>query len=199
MQLHGAWREALEEARRARERMTEVPHPAIGMAHYQLGELYRLRGELADAEEAYRRANECGRPPQPGLAMLRLAQGHTSAAAAIERAVEDAPDRVIRTRMLPTAVEIMLAGGRVDDARSAADELLDLAAGVDAPYLHAAAAHSNGAVLLAEGDPKAALKALREAWRNWQPAGALRGGPVPHPHRGGLPGRRRRRQRGAGV
>ncbi len=169
MQLHGAWREALTEARRARERMTEVPHPAVGMAHYQLGELHRLRGELADAEEAYRRANECGRPPQPGLAMLRLAQGQTSAAAAaIERAVEEAPDRVIRTKMLPAAVEIMLASGRVDDARSAADELADLATGVDAPYLHAAAAHSNGAVLLAEGDPKAALKALREAWRNWQ-------------------------------
>ena len=169
MQLHGAWREALEEARRARERLTEPPHPAIGMAHYQLGELHRLRGELADAEEAYRRANEGGQPPQPGLALLRLAQGRTDAAiAAIERAVDEAPDHVTRARMLPAAVEIMLADGRIDDARSTADELARLAAGVGAPYLHAAAAHSGGAVRLAEGEPKAALEALREAWRKWQ-------------------------------
>lgn len=169
LQLRGAWGDALEEARRARERLTEPPQPAIGMAHYQLGELHRLRGELAEAEGAYRRANESGRRPQPGLALLRLAQGRTdAAAAAIERAVEEAPDRVVRAKMLPAAVEIMLAGGRVDEARSAADELAALAAGVDAPYLHAAARHADGAVLLAGGAPRAALDALREAWRGWQ-------------------------------
>lgn len=169
MQLHGRWRDALTEAQRARKRLAEPPHPAIGMAHYQLGELHRLRGELDEAEGAYRRANECGRPPQPGLALLRLVQGRLDdAAPAIERAVEEAPDRVTRAKMLPAAVEIMLAGGRVDHARAAADELADLATGVDVPYLRAAAAHSDGAVLLAEGKPKASLEALREAWRRWQ-------------------------------
>lgn len=169
LQLGGAWGEALEEARRARERLTEPPHPAMGMAHYQLGELHRLRGELGASEEAYRRANECGRPPQPGLALLRLAQGRIDAAtAAIERAVEEATDHVTRVKMLPARVEIMLAADRVDDARAAADELVDLAAWVDVPYLQAAAAHARGAVFLAEGEPKSALEALRAAWRQWQ-------------------------------
>lgn len=169
LQLRGAWRHALDEARRARERLSRPPHPAVGMAHYQLGELHRLRGELAEAEQAYRLANECGRRPQPGLALLRLAQGRVQAAVtAVERALEEAPDHLARARMLPAAVETMLAAGRVDAARAAADELSEVSAAAGAPFLAAAAASGEGAVLLAEGRPEAALGALRDAWRRWQ-------------------------------
>ena len=170
--LRGAWREALDEAGRARERLSRPPHPAIGMAHYQLGELHRLRGDLAEAEQAYRQANECGRRPQPGLALLRLAQGRVDAAvAAVECAIEEAPDQLARLTMLPAAVEILLTAGRREAARAASDELTGLAATAGVPFLLASAAHCRGAVLLAEGQPAPALGALQDAGRRWEGLG----------------------------
>ena len=71
MQLHGDWLEAAAEARRACERLSEPSRqPGLGAAFYQLGELYRLRGEAAEAEGAYQQAGRLGRRPQPGLALL---------------------------------------------------------------------------------------------------------------------------------
>ena len=76
LQAHGAWAEAVDRGgARAAARLSEPPHPALGLALYQQGELHRLRGELADAERAYRAASEQGREPAPGFALLRLAQG----------------------------------------------------------------------------------------------------------------------------
>lgn len=170
MQLHGAWQNAMDEAHRARERLSQPPgQPALGAAFYQLGELRRLRGEFAKAEEAYRQAHQHGRQPQPGLAQLRLAQGHVdAAAAAIRGVVDEARDRVTRSKVLPAYVEIMLAAGDVQSARIAADELSEIAADLDARILHAMAARADGAVLLAEGESGAALDAFRRAWAAWQ-------------------------------
>ena len=93
MRLHGDWPDAMEEAQRARERLSG--HPAVGMVFYQQGELHRLRGEFAEAEEAYRQANQWGHSPQPGLAELRLAQGDVVAAtiAALSQVAVDLGDR----------------------------------------------------------------------------------------------------------
>lgn len=169
MQLHGAWREALTEAQSACRRLEDPPHPAVGMAHYQLGELHRLRGDLAAAEEAYRRAHGSGRSPQPGLALLRLAQDRVEhAAASIDRALHDAGDRLARARLLPAYVEVMLAADRVPEASSAAAELAELAADTGAAMLKAAALHARGAVLLAEGEATSALDLLRDALVEWQ-------------------------------
>jgi ATP/maltotriose-dependent transcriptional regulator MalT len=170
MQLHGAWPDAMEEARRAYERFLQpTAHPAAGAAAYQLAELHRLRGEAAEAEEAYRLASRWGREPQPGLALLRLAQGQLAAArAAIRRVLDEATDRPDRARLLPAAVEIALAGGDVPAARAAADELAGAAEELDAPLLAATAAAADGAVLLGQGDARAALAALRGAWTAWQ-------------------------------
>lgn len=170
MQLHGAWSDALDEAQRACERLSQPSaQPAVGIAFYQLAELRRLRGEFAKAEEAYRQASRWGRIPQPGLALLRLAQGRVdAAAAAIRRVADEAQDRVTRSRLLPAYVEIMLAACDVQAARAAAGELAETAAAIDAPFLQAAAAHAIGAVLLAEGDTRAACDAFRQAWRSYQ-------------------------------
>jgi DNA-binding NarL/FixJ family response regulator len=167
LQLHGAWPDAVGEAQRACERLSG--QPAVGMAFYQQAELHRLGGEFALAEEGYRQASEFGHSPQPGLALLRLAQGQGGGAlAAIRLAVDEAQDRVTRARLLPALAEIALSAGDVPLARGAADELSRVAAAFNAPLLHAISAQATGAVLLAEGDPKAALQALRPAWKAWQ-------------------------------
>jgi DNA-binding NarL/FixJ family response regulator len=139
------------------------------MAFYQLAELHRLRGELAKAEEAYRQASQQGRTPQPGLALLRLAQGQVgAAAAAIRTALDQAQDRAARSKLLAASVEVTLAASDVPAARATADELAEIAGDVGAPLLRAMAAHARGAVLLAEGDARAALATLRHAWTAWQ-------------------------------
>ena len=170
LQLQGAWTDASAAAAKACERLLlRAGHPASGAAFYRCGELCRLRGEFTAAEEAYRKASRYGRTPQPGLALLRLAQGQTDAAAtAVRLAMDEARSGPARTRLLAAHAEIMLAAGDVASARKAAEELTVLADGLDAPVLHAMAAHARGAVLLAEGDGRAALGALRQSWAIWQ-------------------------------
>jgi DNA-binding CsgD family transcriptional regulator len=174
MQLHGDWDEAIEEARSAARRAARSNHRrSLGEAAYVQGEVHRLRGSGAAAEAAYREASGYGREPQPGLALLRLAQGNTDAAvAAIRRAVSEAPDRASRERLLPARVEIELAAGDEDAAREACAELAALAEGTDAGVLPAMAAQARGTVALAAGEPAAALADLRAAWRVWEDVGA---------------------------
>jgi ATP/maltotriose-dependent transcriptional regulator MalT len=170
MQLHGAWPDALAQAQLACERLSDPPgQPSVGNAYYQRAQLLRLRGDLRGAEEAYREASQWGRSAQPGLALLRLAQGRLDAAeAAIRREVGEMKDGSRRCGVLPAYVEIMLGVGDAESARSGADELQALAQDVGAPPLRAAASQANGAVLLAEGDVRGALESLRAAWSTWQ-------------------------------
>jgi DNA-binding CsgD family transcriptional regulator len=170
MRLHGAWSDALEEARRACEWLARPPgEPAAGEAFYQRAELHRLRGEFDEAEEAYRRGHRWGRRPMPGLAQLRLAQQRVDDAAAIIRqAVTESRERHVRARLLPAHVEIMLAAGDLAAARDAAHQLAGFAEVFDTALVRAHAAEAEGAVLLAEGDPESALEKLAGAWRGWQ-------------------------------
>ena len=142
MRMDGSWQEAIEEAQRAAERCLKGENPvAAGEAHYQRGEVHRLRGEHTAAVEAYREASGHGWEPQPGLALLRLAQGSGKAAeAAIRRVVSEAGDVGKRARLLPAYVEIMAA---VDDLRAAEEgctELDSIARGEEEPGALAAMA-----------------------------------------------------------
>ena len=169
MQLQGAWPGAIEEARRAFARSQGIDQRAAAAACYQQAEVHRLKGDFADAEEAYRSASRLGLEPQPGLALLRLSQGHTdAAAAAIRRAASATPDRLKRIGLLPAYIEIVLAAGDIQDARNACRELRELAKTLDTGVAGAMAAQASAAVNLAEGDAQAALGALRRAFDVWQ-------------------------------
>jgi len=174
MLLQGTWTEALEEARHAEDRCDRGDEPD-GVAHacYTQGQLHRLRGDFAGAEEAYRRAALLGRDPQPGLALLRLAQGKRDAAwSAIHRALDESRIEAARARLLPAAVEIHLAVGDLDGARTAVRELAEIARAFDEGVLDTIVAHWEGAVAMADGDGAGALATLRRAWRGWQTLGA---------------------------
>ena len=120
MQLGGSWTDALDEARRAHQRCLEGQNDfAAGEASYRQAEIHRLRGEHTAAERAYREASSRGREPQPGLALLRLAQGDGDAAlASIRRALAEADQPSKRVALVPACVEIMVAADRVDEART---------------------------------------------------------------------------------
>ncbi len=174
MQLHGAWHDALEEARLARERCEQAMNrAATGQALYQQGELHRLQGDYDAAEAAYREASSFGREPQPGLALLRLAQGDRDAAqAAIRRVLGETTEPLLRAVFLPAYVEILLAADERDEARHASGELDAIAAGSSRPMLEAIAAYTRGAVELGDGDARASLAPLRRASQLWQEIGA---------------------------
>lgn len=167
--LQGAWRDALNEAERACEMLSgPPPWDSLGSAFYQLAEIQRLQGEFEQAEESYRNATHAGRDPEPGMSLLRLAQGRVDVAlSAIRRALEEKRDPIERSKLLPAYVDIMLGSNEVPAARDAALELAEIAADLDSPYLDALAAHALGAVFLAEGDAKPALAMLRNAQGLW--------------------------------
>lgn len=168
LQQHGEWPDAIDEARRACERLS-TGEVATGGAYYRQAEIHRLYGQTAEAEDAYRRASELGWQPHPGLALLWLALGRVDAAvAAICRVLGEATEPLARARLLPAVVEILLTAGDVPAARTAQLELAAIAERHQQGALTAMAAQTRGAVELAGGDPTAALIALREACQLWR-------------------------------
>ena len=169
MRRTGAWRESLAEAEEAERRARDTDRRALGEAAYVRADVHRLRGEHAASEEAYREASRLGREPQPGLALLRLAQGDPGAAvAAIRRALAETEGAPGRAELLLAAVEISLATDDVPAAQAASTELQGIAEDRQGGVLRAMAAHARGAVDLAEGRAGAALTALRDAWQGWE-------------------------------
>jgi DNA-binding CsgD family transcriptional regulator len=170
MQLRGNWDHAAQDAHDACGLLTSGEgRPMAGAAFYRVGEIHRLRGEFTKAEAAYARANERGRKPYPGLALLRLVQGQVDAAAVSIRGVlVDTRAPAARARVLAAAIEILLAARDLDNARAATGELTDIANRIGARLLHAAAAHATGAVRLAQDDVGGASTALRQAWEIWR-------------------------------
>jgi class 3 adenylate cyclase len=179
MRLRGDWARAEEQAIQACEEHQDYHRGITGGGFYEIGEIRRRRGDFAAAEEAYRKANEFGISPQPGLALLRLAQGKVDAAAtAIKRELADESiDPLSRTRLLPAQVEIALAGGELRRAREAADEFEQVAdrfrvGGQRTPALEGAVQLTSGQIRLAEHDWEGAAKAFRAARETWDRVGA---------------------------
>lgn len=173
--LQGGWDRAEDELRRATTELKAfAAGPPMADGLYALGEIRRLRGDAAGAEEALREAHALGRSPQPALALLRLAEGKVgTAAAAIESALRDeGSDPWARARLLVAHVEIALAANEVATARAAAEELGKIVDGYSSPALEAGRHEAFGRVLHAEGDAAAAAGELRSAIRRWREVGA---------------------------
>jgi DNA-binding NarL/FixJ family response regulator len=169
-QLRGGWSEAMEQARTAAERFKQgiVNQRALGKAWYRQGEIHRLRGAFAEAENAYQQASSFGDDPQPGLALLRLAQGKSdAAAAAIRRAVSERTQPLERVALLPAYVEIAIHVGELDRASAACKDLEEIADLQATEVLRALSAQERGRLLLAQDDPEGALESLRRASALW--------------------------------
>ena len=169
MRQRGAWDDALEEFSRAADRY-RLAHTlaAIGLAEGERGDVFRLRGEYAEAEASYQRAGEHGFDAQPGLALLWLARGSLdAAAAATRRLVAETVDLVGRCRVLPAAVDVLLAVDAIEEARSVAALLDEVASNAGSSAMLALSAYASGAVELASGDAAGALPYLRKARQLW--------------------------------
>jgi len=168
--LRGDWSRAEAEAVRATEELLSFNSALAGEALYETGDVRRRLGDLAGAEAAFERAHELGFEPQPGLALLRLAQGKVEAAVAALRVAitGTSGSRLHRTRLLWAFADAALAADDLDAARTAVDELDAIARGSDAQVLGATAATVRGSLLLAEADVPAALTSLRQANASWQ-------------------------------
>ena len=169
IQFHGEWSKALEETRDACELLTRPPgEPAAGEAYYRKAELHRLLGDFEEAEDSYHDAAKWGRKPQPGLALLRLAQGHGDAAeTSIKNTLQETKDTTSRAELLPAVVIIMIAVKHTEEALEATKELCGIADEFDAPYLYAISSYCQGAVYLAEGNVQPALEHLQKALKLW--------------------------------
>lgn len=174
LELSGDWDEALAEARRVAERATLASgNEGANLALYRLGELYRLRGQLNAAEEAYRAASQLGVEPQPGLALLRLAQGKSEQAlSSLRRLVASESDALERLRFLPSYIEILLVRSERDEATRAVADLSAIAERFAVPLICALAAEARAQLALCLGDAQSALPELRRAFQIYQELGA---------------------------
>jgi class 3 adenylate cyclase len=178
MRLRGDWSAAETQALAACEELKDFDQMIPAAGYYEIGEIRRRRGDHAGAEEAYRISSELGREPQPGVSLLRLAEGKVDAAAAgIRRTLEEAQEPLFRFRRLPAQVEIALAAGDLKTARAAADEAEQIVDSYKIGDRRAAAFDATvhfarGQILLAEKDWGAAIAALKHARDEWQGVGA---------------------------
>ena len=183
LRLRGSCNEAESQALVACEELRPYLRRELGWPLNELGRIRLHKRDLAGAEEALLAAHRAGWDPQPGLALVRLAQGDVATAAASIRDALERPMRVPskerppntdlqRAPLLEAQVEIAISADDIGRARSAADELELIAARFESPALVAGAALARGRVLLADGDAADAEQSLSEAVRLWNEVGA---------------------------
>lgn len=181
--LRGAWRDAEADARDACDHVRRYNRADVGWPLSEIGQIRLQMGDLAGAEEAFLAAHEHGWDPNPGLALLQLAKGDVEGAASTVRDALDNPPEtpslerppntdLRRAPLLAAEVEIAVAAGDPDRARSAAAELEQVASSYGSKALRASAAAATGAVLLADGDAARARGSYQAAVSHWTEIGA---------------------------
>jgi tetratricopeptide (TPR) repeat protein len=183
LRLRGACDEAEREALVACDELSPYLRREMGWPLSELGRIRLRKGDVDGAEEALLAAHRVGWEPQPGLALVRLAQGDAAAAAvAIREALERPsgvpskelpPDSDLqRAPLLEAEVEIEIAAGDLVRARAAADEMERVAARFQSKALVAGATLARGRFQLAEGHAAEAERCCSEAARLWNEIGA---------------------------
>ncbi|MFA5883732.1 MAG: LuxR C-terminal-related transcriptional regulator [Acidimicrobiia bacterium] len=173
LQMQGEWARAEEEARRASVELDGVNRYNTALSFKEIGDIRRRLGDLEGASEAFRAATDLGLQPQPGLALLRLAEEKVAVAARmIQQALcEVGGNDLARAKLLPAAVQIGVAAEDLDAARVAADELARIARVYRSSIIEASMSMSRGRLLLAEDDLPNAVAALRTALGRWRDLG----------------------------
>jgi len=183
LRLRGACDEAEREALVACDELSPYLRRELGWPLSELGLIRLRKGDIDGAEEALLAAHRLGWEPQPGLALVRLAQGNGAAAVACIRDALDRPARVPskelppdsdlqRAPLLDAQVEIEIAHGELGRAHAAAGELERVAARFQSHALLAGAHLARGRVLLAQGQAAKAEGSCSEAVRLWNEIGA---------------------------
>ena len=170
IERRGSWAQAEQEARKACEELQRFQISEVAaLGVYAIGDIRLRMGDLPAAEDAFRRAHELGSIPEPGLSLVRLAQGDAAAAAAsLKRALANEHERSQRARLLPAEVDVAIAIGDRERAREASKELDALAVTFGTVAMDAIAGTARAALQLADGDPVAAEKTISAALRQWQ-------------------------------
>jgi tetratricopeptide (TPR) repeat protein len=183
LRLRGSCAEAEQEALLACEELRPYLRRELGWPLTELGRIRLRKGDLQGAEEAFVAAHVAGWDPQPGLALVHLARGEVGRALASIRDALEHPafvpskewppnTKLSRAPLLEAQVEIAIAAGDLDAARSAADELGRIAALFQSSGMAAGATLARGQVRLAEGDPASARCEFEMAVQQWGAIGA---------------------------
>ncbi|MDN3669391.1 LuxR C-terminal-related transcriptional regulator [Echinicola jeungdonensis] len=167
--IHGEWSQALDEMQQACQMLSSPPgEPAAGEAYYLLAEIFRMKGDFTQAEKYYLEANKWGRKPQPGLALLRLAQNEEDAAIkSIQNAFDEAKTSLQKLKILPAYIKIMLAEDHLKEAHMALEQLIEVAQKYDATFIQAITSYCQGELFLMDQDPEAAINSLRQSLKLW--------------------------------
>jgi class 3 adenylate cyclase len=174
MRFKGRFNEAEQLAGLAGEQLRAWCPRIAGAAFYELGETRLRLGDLAQAEQAFREADEHGHTPEPGHSLLRLARGDAQGAWTSLRRVlaDETMGLAARTTFLPAGVDIAVAAGELESAEGFAAELDTAAESFDTSALKAAAAYAHGKIALARDDADRAESCFRNARAFWEATGA---------------------------
>ena len=183
LRLRGDCGEAEREALGALEELRPYLRRELGWPLSELGRIRLRRGDTEGAEEALLAAHRAGWDAQPGLALVRLAQGDPAEAAASIREALERPmlvpskerppaNDLQRAPLLEAEVEIEIAAGDVERARAAAGELKLIADQFKSKALGAGATLAEARVRLADGDGAGAEQLFSEATQAWTEVGA---------------------------
>jgi tetratricopeptide (TPR) repeat protein len=183
LRMSGTCDEAEREALGACEELRPWMRREFGWPLVELGNIRLRRGDLAGAEEAFIAAHEHAWSPQPGLALLRLAQGDTpTAAAMIADAIVHPFDTPSKERppfgelrlapLLEAQVEIAAAAGDLSTLRAATLALSTIAESYPSRSLAAGTALAHARLHLVDSDAEGAIGCAVNAMSEWTSIGA---------------------------
>ncbi|MFE9646155.1 transcriptional regulator [Streptomyces sp. NPDC006365] len=183
LRLRGQCANAEQQVLLACDELRPYVRRELGWPLTELARIRLRRGDLTGAEEALLAAHRLGWDPEPGLSLVRLADGDADTAAATIREALTRPLPVPSKELPPTTelrraplldAQVKIASARLDleTARAAARELDDVAVRFASNALAASALRARGEVLLAEGDAAGASALFADAVRAWSEIGA---------------------------